>query len=247
MLLDGPKTVKVITAELPVTQSAVSQHLKVLKLANLVFERRLGRMRLYAANPAVLERLSLQFSDLRDRVLETVEAQHAPTTQREFDEIDSTMEHWAQAWPEHDSLSVGIIVRLRLVATYLESLSERAASRFNLSSAQVLLLATLDRPDAPRECSQADLVRICPIPLPATSRHIERTEQVGLISRRRDPADAHAQLISLTESGRELIHRLLCSQRELEHSPVYRMSVEERLQLAKLLRPLLRNLKRELD
>ncbi|HHM5199354.1 TPA: metalloregulator ArsR/SmtB family transcription factor [Pseudomonas aeruginosa] len=243
LLLDGPKAVKVISAEMPITQSAVSQHLKVLKNAGLVLERRQGRRHFYAPDPAVLERLSLQFGNLRDKVLDT--SSQLPGL-RQFDEIDSTMEDWAQAWPEHDGLSVGIIVRLRLVGQYLEALSQRAAARYNLNSAQVLLLATLDRPETPRESNLTELSRICHISLPATSRHIERTEQLGLIVRRQDPDDARSQLISLTDAGRELIHHYLRSQREYEHSPVYHMGVEKRLQLAKLLRPLLRDLRREL-
>lgn len=248
LLLDGPKAVKVITAELPITQSAVSQHLKVLKSAGLVLERRQGRTHFYAPNPAVLERLSLQFGNLRDKVLDaSTESPLFLPSLRQFDEIDSTMENWEQTWPEHDGLSVGIIVRLRLVGQYLEALSQRAAARYNLNSAEILLLATLDRPETPPESNLTELSQICHISLPATSRHIERTEQLGLIVRRRDPDDARAQLISLTDAGRELIHHYLCSQREHEHSPVYRMSVEERLQLAKLLRPLLHNLRQELS
>ncbi|MCO1687938.1 metalloregulator ArsR/SmtB family transcription factor [Pseudomonas aeruginosa] len=243
LLLDGPKAVKVISAEMPITQSAVSQHLKVLKSTGLVLERRQGRRHFYAPNPAMLERLSLQFGNLRDKVLDTG---NEPPGLRQFDEIDSTMEDWAQAWPEHDGLSVGIIVRLRLAGQYLEALSQRAAARYNLNSAQVLLLATLDRPETPRESNLTELSRICHISLPATSRHIEHTEQLGLIVRRHDPDDARSQLISLTDAGRELIHHYLRSQREYEHSPVYRMGMEERLQLAKLLRPLLRDLRREL-
>lgn len=243
LLLDGPKAVKVITAELPITQSAVSQHLKVLKSAGLVLERRQGRTHFYAPNPAVLERLSLQFGNLRDKVLDT--GNELPGL-RQFDEIDSTMEDWAQTWNEHDGLSVGIIVRLRLVGQYLETLSQRAAARYNLNSAQILLLATLDRPETPAETNLTELSRICLISLLATSRHIEHAEQMGLIARRQAPNDARAQLISLTDAGRELIHHYLRSQREHEHSPVYRMSVEERLQLAKLLRPLLHNLRQEL-
>jgi DNA-binding MarR family transcriptional regulator len=243
-LIAGPKAVKMLAAELPISQPAVSQHLKVMKEAGLLSEQREGRYRLYGIRPEVLERLSMQFSGLRDQVLDADEAQQA---QSEYDPIDSSMEHWAQTWQEHDPLSVGVIVRLRLVAKYLETLSERSAARFNLSNAQVLLLATLDRPETPRESTLTELSRICHISLTATSRHIERTERRGLIVRRPDENDARSQLIRITDKGRELLHQILRSQRDHEHAPVYRMSMEERLRLAKLLRPLLRNLQETLD
>ncbi|MGZ4592640.1 MAG: ArsR/SmtB family transcription factor [Actinomycetes bacterium] len=43
----GPRSVSDLTAQLPVTQSAVSQHLRVLREAGLVSERRAGTRRLY--------------------------------------------------------------------------------------------------------------------------------------------------------------------------------------------------------
>jgi len=41
----------------PVTRPAVSRHLRVLREAGLVTERREGRLRLYRADPAPLEEL----------------------------------------------------------------------------------------------------------------------------------------------------------------------------------------------
>ena len=50
-LADGPQAVGQLAAELPVTRSAVSQHLKVLKDAGLVSERAEGTRRIYRLNP----------------------------------------------------------------------------------------------------------------------------------------------------------------------------------------------------
>ncbi|MGH8970667.1 MAG: ArsR/SmtB family transcription factor [Actinomycetes bacterium] len=46
-LREGQRSVGQIAADLPVTQSAVSQHLRVLREAGLVSERREGARRLY--------------------------------------------------------------------------------------------------------------------------------------------------------------------------------------------------------
>jgi len=46
-----PRAVGDIARELPVTRPAVSQHLKVLKEAGLVFDRRDGNRRIYRADP----------------------------------------------------------------------------------------------------------------------------------------------------------------------------------------------------
>ena len=56
-ILGAPRPVAAIAEGLPVSRPAVSQHLKVLKEAGLVTERRNGTRRLYTANPQALGEL----------------------------------------------------------------------------------------------------------------------------------------------------------------------------------------------
>jgi DNA-binding transcriptional ArsR family regulator len=56
-ILAAPRPVAAIAEGLPVSRSAVSQHLKVLREAGLITERRDGTRRLYAANPRALGEL----------------------------------------------------------------------------------------------------------------------------------------------------------------------------------------------
>ena len=56
-ILAAPRPVAASAEGLPVSRPAVSQHLKVLKEAGLVTERRNGTQRLYAANPQALGEL----------------------------------------------------------------------------------------------------------------------------------------------------------------------------------------------
>ena len=50
-LADRPRAVGELAGELPVSRPAVSQHLKVLKDARLVVDRRAGNRRIYQLNP----------------------------------------------------------------------------------------------------------------------------------------------------------------------------------------------------
>jgi DNA-binding transcriptional ArsR family regulator len=52
LLLDGPRSVAQLAAELPVSRPAVSQHLRVLLDAGLVQVSEQGTRRVYAADPA---------------------------------------------------------------------------------------------------------------------------------------------------------------------------------------------------
>ena len=56
-ILGAPRPVAAIAEGLPVSRPAVSQHLKVLRGARLITERRNGTRRLYMANPQALGEL----------------------------------------------------------------------------------------------------------------------------------------------------------------------------------------------
>ena len=56
-LARGPSPVGELAREMPVTRPAVSQHLKVLKGAGLVFDRQVGTRRLYQLDPRGVEAL----------------------------------------------------------------------------------------------------------------------------------------------------------------------------------------------
>jgi DNA-binding transcriptional ArsR family regulator len=69
-LRHGPRAVGQLAAGLPVSRPAVSQHLRVLKEAGLVTERRDGTRRLYRIEPAGLEELREYFERFWDEALE---------------------------------------------------------------------------------------------------------------------------------------------------------------------------------
>jgi DNA-binding transcriptional ArsR family regulator len=69
-LRHGPRAVVQLAAGLPVSRPAVSQHLRVLKEAGLVSERRDGTRRLYRVEPAGLEELREYFDRFWDEALE---------------------------------------------------------------------------------------------------------------------------------------------------------------------------------
>ena len=68
-LADGPQAVGQLAAGLPVSRSAVSQHLKVLKDAGLVSERAAGTRRVYRLNPTAVAALRDQLDTFWQRAL----------------------------------------------------------------------------------------------------------------------------------------------------------------------------------
>ena len=68
-LQTGPTPVGEIAAGLPVTRSAVSQHLKVLKEAGLVMDHQVGTRRLYQVEPRAVAELRAYFDAFWDQSL----------------------------------------------------------------------------------------------------------------------------------------------------------------------------------
>ena len=70
-LAEGPLAVGRLAEGLPVTRSAVSQHLKILKDAGLVSERAAGTRRIYRLDPAAVAALRDQLDTFWRRALES--------------------------------------------------------------------------------------------------------------------------------------------------------------------------------
>ena len=68
-LAEGPLPVGELAAGLPVTRSAVSQHLKILKDAGLVSEHAAGTRRIYRLNPAAVAALRDQLDTFWNRTM----------------------------------------------------------------------------------------------------------------------------------------------------------------------------------
>ena len=68
-LSEGPRAVGEIAGELPVSRPAVSQHLRVLKEAGLVAERREGTKRIYRLDPDGLAAVRDYFDRFWDAAL----------------------------------------------------------------------------------------------------------------------------------------------------------------------------------
>jgi DNA-binding transcriptional ArsR family regulator len=68
-LAERPLAVGDIARELPVSQPAVSQHLKVLKAAGLVTDRAAGARRIYRLNPVGVAALRDQLDTFWNRAL----------------------------------------------------------------------------------------------------------------------------------------------------------------------------------
>jgi DNA-binding transcriptional ArsR family regulator len=70
-LIEHPSAVSELARELPVSRPAVSQHLKVLKDAGLVFDRRAGKQRIYQVDADGLAALRAELERFWTKTLAT--------------------------------------------------------------------------------------------------------------------------------------------------------------------------------
>src|SRR5579862_1524878 len=68
-LANGPMAVHELAGTLPVSRPAVSQHLRVLKDAGLVTDRKTGTRRLYQLDPEGVARLRAHFDQVWDKAM----------------------------------------------------------------------------------------------------------------------------------------------------------------------------------
>ncbi|MCW3846844.1 metalloregulator ArsR/SmtB family transcription factor [Sphingomonas sp. LB-2] len=68
-IAEGPKSVGEIAERLPVTRPAVSQHLKILKEAELVADEAVGTRRVYRIDPAGLGQIRRWLDEKWERAL----------------------------------------------------------------------------------------------------------------------------------------------------------------------------------
>jgi len=87
-LVDGPMAVNELAATLPVSRPAVSQHLRVLKEAGLVRDRKNGTRRVYQVDPEGVARLRAHFDSVWERALQGFQRAIEASEKERCDERD---------------------------------------------------------------------------------------------------------------------------------------------------------------
>lgn len=259
-LTSRPRAVGDVAAEMPVSRSAVSQHLKVLKEAGLVHETRAGKYSIYSADPDALIEMASYANALRDRISvadadkgatipsrEATTPRSAETTRRpkgledNRDYIDNALEKWAEIAPAYDPATVALIARLLLVARVMETLLARTAAQRGLNAVDVIVLGTLRRMGPPHESTPTNLSRTSVISPPGTAKRLDRLERLGLIVRLPNQKDRRSSLVRLTERGREMHDEIVNQQFSSNYAVIFDLPREDRMHMARVLRHLLRH------
>ena len=257
-----PQSVGDIAAAMPVTRSAVSQHLKILKDTGLIHKAKSGRRNIYAVTPGSLEAISdyvayIRHLGSRHGALPSdlprsrgAGAQPMPLSRVRIadeprDDLDDASEIWASFSPSLDPKTIAIVSRLLLVARIMGELLSRAAKGHGLRSGEAMILGTLRRLGEPFHATPTELSKVSIVAPPGVAKRLDRLQRLGLISRIGNPADGRSHRVRLTAKGCRVADAIAIQTIGKNYASIVELPEHEKEQLARTLRYIRRHLQEE--
>jgi DNA-binding MarR family transcriptional regulator len=239
LLSQAPHAVTELAAKLPVSRSAVSQHLKVLKDHGLVSERRAGKQRIYSAVPGAIRHVARYAMELGAGPQPRAEASVFRTEQT--DRIDRMLANWPGA-AEHAIDAVALSTRLLAIGRIMEKLLARACADYGIAKVDMIILGTLSRLPAPHESAPTELSKIAVLSPPGITKRLDLLEERKLIVRLPGSKDRRTQIIRLTPRGRRVHDDIARHNFAHNYAAIFALPPADREQLNFQLRRLLRDL-----
>lgn len=144
-----------------------------------------------------------------------------------------TIEALSHEYPDVDPSAIHTSLALMRVGSELLEAFEHTFASHGLSSGRFAVMMTLRRnPDGLSPAELADLVCVT---RPTMTGLLDTLDKGGLIERRPHPEDHRAQTVSLSRSGRALLHRMLPSHFRRHAALMAGLSRAERDELVRLL------------
>jgi DNA-binding MarR family transcriptional regulator len=154
------------------------------------------------------------------------------------DAVDRLLAQWRRERPDVDPSPMAVIGRISRVARRVDLAQRATFARFDLDPPAFDVLATLRRSGAPFSLTAGDLMRTAMVTSGAITQRLDRLEGRGLVRRGPHPGDGRVVLVTLTDTGRTLVDRVLPDHLATEERLLAALSAEQRATLAGLLRTL---------
>jgi DNA-binding MarR family transcriptional regulator len=245
LLCRAPHAVGELAAKLPVSRSAVSQHLKVLKDHGLVGDAKAGKQRIYSAITGALSEVAEYASNIskaRARPASGERPQELPQPDR----IDRVFAQWP-GMSGRDLGAVALATRLLVVGRVMEKLLARTCARHGITKVDTIILGTLNRLPPPHESAPTELSKIAVLSPPGITRRLDSLERRKLIVRIAGVEDRRKQIIRLTPRGQRVHEEIARHNFSENYASILNLPADTREQLNHNLRYLLRELEAKLS
>lgn len=158
------------------------------------------------------------------------------------DHVDRVLEQWRTERPDIDPTPMGVVGRIKRASRLLERRLGEHFAVHDLQGWEFDILATLRRSGAPYRLTAGALVDASMVTSGAITNRIDRLAAKNLVTRETDPANRRSVLITLTDTGHQLIDRIVVDHVDHEKQLLTTLSSREQEQLARILRKLLTSL-----
>jgi DNA-binding MarR family transcriptional regulator len=156
-----------------------------------------------------------------------------------MDEIDRIVAEWNRERPDLDVSPTHTLQRITRLGLLQGSSFARVFAPYGVSFGEYLVLAALRRAGPPYRMNPTALFNSVILSSGAMTNRLDGLETMGLVERLPDPDDRRGRLVALTDKGRELVDAAVVDHLENEQRLLGSLDLDERDQLAGLLRKLL--------
>jgi len=154
------------------------------------------------------------------------------------DRVDSILEDWRREAPDLDAWPIAVSERISRLSTLLERQLEPVLARYDLSSGEFDVLATLRRSGAPFQLTPTILTTTLMVTSGGMTKRLSALERAELVRRVSNSEDRRSRAVELTDAGRELVERILESRLKNEKRMFGALRKRQRRDLAAALRDL---------
>lgn len=155
-----------------------------------------------------------------------------------MDEVDKIVTAWQRERPDLNLDALQVLSRISRLAHYLDAGRKSAFAKSDLESWEFDVLASLRRAGKPYALPPRELIKENLVTSGTMTNRIDQLEKRNLVSRRPDPADGRSVLVSLTETGKQLVDTAFSNLLEIEVELLADLSQADQAELAGLLRSL---------
>lgn len=155
------------------------------------------------------------------------------------DEVDDLVEAWARERRDLDLAPVEVFSRISRLARHLDLARRDAFTAHDIESWEFDVLAALRRAGTPYELSPGRLLRETLVTSGTMTNRVDRLTSRGFVERLPDPRDRRGVLVRLTPEGKTAVDGAFTALIDAEAEILADLDVDQRAQLAGLLRTLL--------
>ncbi|MDO4640271.1 MAG: MarR family transcriptional regulator [Neisseria sp.] len=161
-------------------------------------------------------------------------------SKKETDALDDIVAQWQKELSEIDAAPMAVFGRLKRCVLLGEHRIESVFEQYGLCRPAFDVLATLRRSGSPYCLTPTALFNSMMITSGTLTTRLQRMEAEGLISRLPNPNDARSMLVQLTDSGKELVEKVVYPHVENEKRILSALSEDQQQQLNEGLTALLK-------